>query len=419
MSISTQRTLAQLSKECQDYGLTVVPAGNKITKTDYVLALRDFYIKQNYPNGIPQSLELMLQIDSPMLCQRYTVLNPPEQENIWNSPNWILEQKEDGARMMMVWLGEWDFYSRNISVTDFLPVSYRDNFYFGNCNFSKIKDQFILDSEIVSTNSNISTVIGKRGVVTESQLQAVTALMAMNSEDSIRIQRDEECPLEFRAFDVIWWNGEWIMDKPLIERVPYLLKAIEQLNEAGMRVRRPYSNFSNKRAFYKTMISSGNEGCIAKNLLSPYIPTNSRRRDGFVKIKRTMSESSKLLGLNDTIDAFVSGFEPADEGKSWAGLVGALEFSVYLRDSDGNQKVHKIAKVANITQELRESLTEKDANGDPILKQEWYGKVASIDGQCVSARSHRLKHAVLVQWRPDRSEDTCIVDKDFLESMVL
>ena len=36
------------------------------------------------------------------------------------------------------------------------------------------------------------------------------------------------------------------------------------------------------------MIAQGNEGAVAKNLQSPpYIASNSRRRDGWVKIKRT------------------------------------------------------------------------------------------------------------------------------------
>ena len=36
---------------------------------------------------------------------------------------------------------------------------------------------------------------------------------------------------------------------------------------------------------------------------------------------------------------------------------------------------------------------------------------ASIDGQDISARSLRLSHARLLNWRPDRSIDNCIVDK--------
>lgn len=420
MSISSQRSLAQLQKECEDNGIKVVQSGNRVTKTDYILALRDFYMKKNFPNGIPKSLELMLQIESPMLCQRYTVLNDSEKKSIWDSKDWVAEQKEDGARMVMIWTGgEWDFFSRNISVSDFLPVNYKDHFYMGDADFSGITDEFILDSEVMSTNPRVSTIIGKRGVVTESQLQAVTALMTMNLEDSINIQKNEGCPLEFRTFDCLWYNGEWLIDKPLIERMPYLIKALEQIQKAGMKARRPYSNYTNKKAFYKALVASGAEGVILKNLKSPYIASNARRRDGFVKVKRTMSEAREMSGLGDTIDAFVTGFEPADETKGFAGMVGCLEFSCYLRDAQGNTKPHMIARVSNIPLDLRKEITDHDENGNPILAKSVYGRCCEIDGQCVTARSLRLKHAVLVKWRPDRTPDTCILDEDFLMSMIL
>lgn len=419
MSISTIRTIAQLKEQCEDLGIKVVQSGKRISKTDYVLALRDYFLKLKYPNGVPESLSAILQIESPMLCQRMNVLSEEEQENIWNSENWVLEEKEDGARFINIWgMGKPDFYSRNISVEDFLPVNYQDNVYLPNVDLTKIKDKFILDSEIVSTNPNVSTIMGKKGVITESQLQAVTALLAMNSEDSIAIQAKEDCPLQFKIFDCLYFNGEWLIDKPLIERIPFMMKAFDQLVEAGVNVARPRSAYQNKKAFYKTIISMGGEGCIAKNLFSPYIASNSRSRHGFVKIKRTMSETSNMLGIGDTIDAFVTGFEPADENKSWAGLVGALEFSVLLRNFNGDIKQHKIARISAIPMDLREQMTEV-VDGKVTLKSEWYGKVASIDGQCISARSHRLKHAVLSDWRPDRSAETCIMDEDFMLSMVL
>ena len=39
----------------------------------------------------------MLNMDSPMLCQRYTCVNESQQKEMWNSKNWIIEQKEDGC----------------------------------------------------------------------------------------------------------------------------------------------------------------------------------------------------------------------------------------------------------------------------------------------------------------------------------
>lgn len=420
MAISTQRKLSELQKQCKDLGLTVVQSGSRVSKTDYILALREHFIKELYPLGIPKSLELMLEMESPMLCARFSEFTPEMKEQIWNSPDWVIEQKEDGARMVNFFINkEWDCYSRNISVKDFLPVNYSSKMHKDNLDLSKLTDEFVVDSEIVSTNPHICTIMGKKGVVCETQLQAVTALLAMNAEDSLRIQSDEDCPLELRVFDVIWWNGEWIKDKPLIERILYVVKAVQQLQAAGVKCRRPYSSYSNKRAFYRAMLAMGAEGGVLKNLRSPYIDTSSRRKDGFVKVKRSMSEVMQDEGIGDGIDAFVTGFEPADETKSWAGLVGAIEFSVMVKCEDGSEKVHKIARITNIPMELRREITVPDAEGNPTLKSDWYGKVATVDGQCLSARAFRLKHARLIEWRSDRSADTCVMDEAYLKSMVL
>ena len=415
MAYQTARTMAQLKLECRKLGIeTPEPRGKKISKSDYVEALRDYHKHITYGGELPKTLDLMTQIESPMLCQRYQVLKPEEQQAIWESGNWYLEEKVDGARMILMHIGgSLDFYSRNLSVTDFYPISYRDNILVESVDVTKITDSFIVDSEVISSNPNVNTVLGSRGVLTETQLQAVSALLALNLEQSLELQR-KEAPLKFMVFDVLYWNGEWITERPLRERRQYLREALKQLKAAGLQVSAPKANIKNKPQFHKAVMYEGGEGCVAKNLDSPYVATSSRRRDGWVKIKRSMSES-----LGDTVDGFITGFEPADEEKAWAGYVGALDVSVYLRNAEGQTKVHQIARVAGLTTEDRIRITETDSQGKPQLRKEFYGAVVTIDGQCVSARSKRLKHAVLVEWRPDRSPDTCIMDQDFLESMIL
>lgn len=425
-SLSTQRSLAELQKECEKLGLKVElqPGQKKLGKTDYALAIRQWHLDHDFPNGVPKNLSLMLEKVEmgPMLCARVNQLKPEEQEKIWDDPMVIAQQKEDGVRALLPFIGgKLHMQSRNISVTNMLPVDYSDNLWLDYCKdkLAEIKDEFILDSECVSLNPNINTVIGKKGVVTESQLQAVTAMLAMNPEDSIRIQKEENAPIEFRIFDCLWYNGEWLLDKPLIERVEYSRKAIAQLQAAGLHCREPWTRYTNKRAFYQMMLNMGNEGVVLKYLDSPYITGSARNNRGWLKAKRTMTQAMKGAGLSDTLDAFVSGFEEADDNKSWAGLIGALEFSVHLRCSDGSERIHKIARITNIPMETRKEFTELSPEGKPRLKKEIYGRCASIDGQCVSARALRLKHAILVNWRPDRSEDTCILDEDYLKSMVL
>ena len=423
MAVQTLRTLAQLRQQAKELGLTVKQRGKKESKDDYVYALRDYFIKEKYGSyaDMPKSLSLMLQLESPMLASQYKTVKPEKQKEMWESNHWYAEEKCDGNRQLFFFLKDpiFDSFSRNNSVADFLPVSYGNKIYTDHIDFTQIKDQFIIDSEVICANPNISTIMGKKGVITETMLQAVTAILAMNEVDSKRIQKEEDCPLVIMGFDCLWFNGEWLLDKPLIERRKYLKVAMQQLINAGFKATLPKSNMSNKKQFYESIVKGGGEGIILKHIYSKYSATSSRSHRDWVKVKRTFSEAAKNEGLADTIDAFISGYELADDSKSWAGLIGSLELSVYVKRADGTTYQHMIAKVANIEHSLREKMTIKDDKGNPILDPQWYGKVVECDGQDISARALRLTHAILIRFRPDRSQDTCIIEEEFLKSMIL
>lgn len=423
MAIQTTRTLPQLELQCQNLGITVVPEKKKLQKDDYVKALRHHYI-ESYGglSNLPLALSLMLRLESPMLASQYKMVKPDQEEEMWNSNKYFMEVKEDGMRVLEFFLGEaepFNCYSRNNSTKDFLPISYKENVCLDGVDFSKITDKFIIDSECICLNPNISTILGRKGVITETQLQAVVAIMSMNSEDSIRIQRVESCPLMFKTFDCIWWNGEWLLDKPLMERRQYLKKALAQLTQAGFKAQMPKSNISNKKQFYNMIIKEGGEGGIFKRIDSPYTASSSRSHRDWVKVKRSFSETLQLEGLGDTIDGFITGFEEGTKGKANEGLVGTIIVSVFLQDTFGNTKTHEIAYISSLNDELRKAITDFDSEGNPILKPEYYNKVVEIDGKAVSARARRLQHAVLVNFRPDRSPDTCVIEEAFLNSLIL
>lgn len=423
MSISTTRTIKELDRQCRELSIELPYTETKLGKTDYILALRKYYMDQLYGNNIPKTLSAILNIDSPMLCQRMNYLQPDIQNSLWLSKDWIAETKLDGVRFMLVkFNNDWQYYSRNISVKDFLPVSYAGNIL-EDWDKEKIPYDFILDCELTSLDDSISTEMESRGVVTVAQLQAITALLALNAHDSLNIQKklksQEGRPvIQFNCFDCLYYKDNWLLNRPLVERKIEMLKVFEDLKKSGMQIELPYSAYTNKKQFYKAVVAQGGEGIVLKNLYSKYSTANNRLSDGWVKVKRSMSESSVMTGLGDTIDAYITGFEPADENKAWAGLVGALQFSVILKKEDGTETNHVIANIASLPLELRKEITET-VDGKPTLKQEWYGKVAEIDGQAVSGRAKALKHARLIKWRPDKSPDACMMTESFLNSMIL
>ena len=67
-------------------------------KDDYVKALRNYFLAEKYhaPENIPWALSFMLSIESPQLCRRIKSLKESQQQMIWDSPDWIAEEKIDG-----------------------------------------------------------------------------------------------------------------------------------------------------------------------------------------------------------------------------------------------------------------------------------------------------------------------------------
>ena len=412
MALETLRTLPQLKEECKQKGIEVVING-KEHKEDYVRALRNYWLKQYYgsPDKAPWALNFMLSIDCPMLCRRYQQCKPEQQKMFWDSDEYIAEEKIDGSRSIILFdasTQSFDFYSRNNSVKDFLPQSYKDTILVTSKDFY-YPDNFVLDCEVISTNPNISTVMGNRGVVCATQLQATTALLALNPLESKSIQR--QYPLKFVVFDCLY-DGDSLIDKAWKVRHPHAEKLASLLKKSGFTCEINPVMRENKLAFYSDIIEKGGEGIVLKNSNAPYHATTSRTIDQ-VKLKRTISE-----GINRDLDAWVTGFIQSSKDKGWSEYIGALVFSCKVKMKDGTIKTHIIGTCSGIPLELRKEATVL-INGVPTLKPEFLGKCATLSGQNISARKLALTHAVITRWRPDKNPEDCeILTEEELLSLV-
>lgn len=430
-----QRTLADLENEIRELGLKVdfkLAKNGKIKKTkkQCIEVLRDYYIYQKYGENVPLALRLMLQMDTPMLADRIHAKSPAIQEAVWNSPDWGFQEKINGCRMIIIFdpITGFHFYSRGVSVEDYLPIDYTDNIVH-NADEKMIRSQvggaFILDAEVICTNPKISTLLGKRGVITETQLQAVSALLALNPDDSRRVQEEEKCPLMFCIFDAIYYE-DWLTEDclaiPQIQREKVSKFLTDLLQEAGLNAIHLETIYDpeGKKVLYEEILENRGEGVVAKHKMGTYRPVESRSRNTWVKIKRSVQQSLTSTEYNDTIDAFVTGFSLGEEGKGFDHLVGAVHFSVWLTDEEGKRTKHEIARISSsLTHEMHQKFTVQDEDGNPVLHPGLYGKVAEIDGQAVSARSKRLSHATIIAWREDKDSEQCEMEEKFLNSMVM
>ncbi len=418
MAISVSKTLSELQGTATTFGLEVSPSGKggKYMKEDYILPIREYYLKKRYGSVefVPEHLKMMLSIKSPMLARRIDDGIPDGIiDKVWTDENWQLEEKLNGVRILIIKDDSGvNLYSRHNSDLDLLPINYKEKIL-TEMDESLLKRNFILDAELTSDVPNLMTVVESYGVVTETILHAVTALLNCDPEKAIGIQQSEDLRLTFNIFDCLYYEDGFIMDLPLRERKEYLEIIYSDLKRANLNVRMVKSSTLGKQAFHKTIIDEGGEGTIAKDLDGKYVPDTSRKKDGWLKIKRSMSGS-----VGDTIDGWISGFEPSTEGKNREGLIGSLLISLYLEDEEGNRKEHCIAKISGFDMSLREKMTDI-VEGIPTLKPYYYNKIVEIDGAGISPRALRFNHAVLLGFRDDKVKDDCVLDETFLKAMVL
>ena len=409
MAIECARRIDYLDSLCRELGLVVKQAGNKLRKDDYVRALRNHFLLEKYGSidNIPWSMKFMLSIECLQLCRRIQTLKESDQQKIWESDDWIAEEKLDGCRMALLWDADekqFHFFSRNNSMVDYLPQDYKDTIYTTADKFDYDKN-FVLDTEIISTSPNIET----NDTQCLTQLQSTSALLALNPDDSIAIQRND--PLKFIVFDCLY-HDESYMDKPWVERhkqAELLCNILKEYNfncELNPVIENTEYNKNKKREFFDELIDNQKEGIVLKNKYAKYHATSSRTID-CVKVKRSTSDS-----LTNDIDAFITDYVVGNDDTRNENMVVGFIFSVRLEKEDGTIVNHKIAVCSNISVYIKEDATVIDDNGNVSLNNDYYFRVATLKGQNISARNMRLTHAVIDTWRLDKSADGCEVLKE-------
>ena len=440
MAKGSVRKLSELKYECDLLGLKPIPTRNRVnketgeryldfSKDDYVKALQSYYIDEYKKQGIyHKSLDWILNIDSPMLALQ--IKNKPAdiQEEIWNNKDkWLAEEKIDGSRQVLCWFKEdkcLDAYSRNTSVSDYLPINYGPKLY-DSVNMNSFIDipDFVIDGELVLKNN---TIVKDNSVeiIADTPLNMVAAILSADYELSKKFQVLN--PVKLIAFDILMYDDKDLTGLPLRERKKYLQLVFDRIKSFINIELVSNSNGLSTRDFYNQIVSVGGEGLVVKDLDSLY-DTKGKRAGEWVKIKRSVTGSLLEQNYGDTFDCFVIGFNEGQKGTKNEGLVGSLNFGIYLLDENnkvilderGIPQIHHICTVGGLPDKLREAITVKDFNGNVQLRPDIYAKVATVDGQDVSDKNMRLAHARLIQWRVDKSADQCTIRKDFLERLVL
>lgn len=293
--------------------------------------------------------------------------------------------------------GTTNMTSRARSVKTF-RYSELDNHVLGLQNLkSPFKGRTILDGEIICDNPNIKL---PSGVETTSTLQSTVALMHMNSEDSLKFQKDNGFSLRYKVFDILMLDGEDVQKEPYSTRKDLVYTActkIKELNpDCSIDILPVIDDYESAWDEFEKYVSEGGEGLILKKKDAPY-------EQG----KRTRNQW-KLKGRL-TIDAYVTGYVPASEDKSLKDFIGGLVFSTHYHG-----KEIEIAAVSNLTMYDRKRFTDYDSDGNPVLKKSMLGTCAELCGQNFKEGSLRLGSARIENWRDDKNPEDCVLQDEMI-----
>ena len=119
----------------------------------------------------------------------------------------------------------------------------------------------------------------------------------------------------------------------------------------------------NKKEFYKHLISLGLEGTVAKRLDGVYVPDTTRNFKGWVKCKRSLSDSlsafnsQSSLSAFDTLDdvsgditfhlvillmLFITGYELGNKGSAFENMIGSICVLCMLKKKMVHRKLERL-----------------------------------------------------------------------------
>ena len=181
-----------------------------------------------------------------------------------------------------------------------------------------------------------------------------------------------------------------------------------------------------KIAFTDNILREGGEGSVCKNIHAPYISTlrSSRNHRAAMKIKQNIASmlSEDMEEVKD-FDVFILGATPPKSDRIHD-MIGALTCGIYLKDENGEVRVHEIAKVSGIPHEWKRKMASIDVNtGEISLNPEYAYKVIAINGLALTSSNLKFQHATLlergkVEFKAKNPTD-CTWDIETLKGMII
>lgn len=231
-----------------------------------------------------------------------------------DAPAFVVEEKYDGIRAQVHKdrEGKVRIFSRTLDgVTEFPELA---------APVSQLPGELILDGEILAWR-------GERPL-------PFTELQKRLGRKRVDLWMQSDIPVKFVAFDVLYQDGELLLDRPLMERkerLEKLLAGADAMVRAAGRVE--CKSAEEVRLAFRSSLLAGHEGIVAKTADSPYTP--GRRGGLWFKLKEPYATLDVVVTaveyghgkrrgvLSDYTFAVLDGKKLVNIGKAYSGLTDA------------------------------------------------------------------------------------------------
>lgn len=246
----------------------------------------------------------------------------------------------------------------------------------------------------------------------------ITSIMGCLPEKAVKRQENQK--LHYYIFDVLIFNGVELYDMGYEQRMQYLekIKKEYKFSKEIEFVELVQENIQENIAKWLQM---GEEGGMLMKRTAPYV-FEKRPAWNSIKIKQSLTEDLDLIVMDFTAPtkeykgkfpqshsfwenvktgelvegSFYSngGYLPVSKNYYY-GLVGGFVLGAYQ-----GEKLVEVAKVANLTDELREEI-EKD-------RSSFIGRVAKVAAMSVDKEKRSLRHPNFIGFHGDKNPKECV-----------
>lgn len=338
-------------------------------------------------------------------------------EEMWESPDWIAEEKYDGDRRIAQFCGHIvRFTGRRKSVKDGLFVEKSANVPHLSARPSVWKIHGVKDKDIPDAHtwppSLQGTVLDGEMIATESPFfrevkgglsKYVTSIMGSLPEEAIRKQIERGW-LRYVVFDCLFYKGRDVRGMRLLDRNEFMCEAVEQWKNPFALVA-PNEINRNKRSYCENIIARGGEGIILKSRDHRYGDKNL-----WVKVKKQSTADVVIMGFKSAKEMSTKkGDDKATMTKfAKQGLIGAIQCGQYPRAWKKNSSAKylhltEVATVSGFPDDLRREMTLKP--------KKFIGRVIEIEHNGREPTG-RFRHPRFNRFRDDKRAIECVYRED-------